>query len=77
MRVDSIGNETQIDFKDWVDIGIYSDDAEEQLIYIKRMLLDKENMKFTVEVDELPVKAAIDPKRLLIERNISDNVKTL
>jgi ABC-2 type transport system permease protein len=77
MRVDSIGNETEIDFKDWVDIGVYSDDAEKQLIYIKRVLLDKENMKFTVEVDELPAKAAIDPKRLLIERNIGDNVKSL
>ena len=34
-------------------------------------------MNFTFEVDSLPAKAAIDPRRILIERNIKDNVKTV
>lgn len=77
MRVDSIGNETKIDFKDWVDIGVYADEDEKKLIEIKRVLFDKHNLTFSLEVDEKPAKAAIDPKRLLIERKIFDNVKSI
>jgi ABC-2 type transport system permease protein len=77
MRVDSIGNETIVDFRDWVDIGVYADSDEKELIYCKRVLFDNKDLEFSFEVDQLPAKAAIDPKRLLIERNISDNVKGL
>lgn len=34
-------------------------------------------MNFTFEADKIPAKAAIDPKRLLIERVIDDNVKVV
>jgi ABC-2 type transport system permease protein len=32
-------------------------------------------MTFILELDSLPVKAAIDPRRLLIDRVYDDNVK--
>lgn len=77
MRVDSIGTETKIDFKDWVDIGIYTDEDEKELAVVKRVLFDKDKLQFRLIVDEVPVKAAIDPKRLLIERTTSDNIKSV
>lgn len=77
MRVDSIGTETKIDFQDWVDIGLYADEDEKELLQVERVLFDKNNLKFNLVVDKIPAKAAIDPKRLLIERTISDNVKSL
>lgn len=77
MRVDSIGTETKIDFQDWVDIGLYADENEKELIQVERVLFDKSNLQFNLVVDKIPAKAAIDPKRLLIERTISDNVKAV
>ncbi|WMX12022.1 MULTISPECIES: M1 family aminopeptidase [unclassified Aureispira] len=77
LRVDSIGTETKIDFEDWVDIGIYTDDEEKELVKVERVLFDGNDLHFSLVVDKMPVKAAIDPKRLLIERTISDNVKSV
>lgn len=77
MHVDSIGNEKQIAFKDWVDVGLYADAEEEELLTVERVLFDKEKMQFTILSEQAPAKAAIDPKRLLIERNIDDNVKAV
>jgi ABC-2 type transport system permease protein len=77
MRVDSIGTETKIDFKDWVDVGIYTDEDEQELAVVERVLFDNNKLQISLIVDEVPVKAAIDPKRLLIERTISDNVKSV
>ena len=72
---DTIGNETRLTPNDWVDIGLYADDDEEELLLVKRVKFDGENLKFTLITDSKPAKAAIDPKRLLIERVIDDNVK--
>ncbi len=77
IKADTIGKETKVAINDWVDIGLYSDDDEKNLIFCKRVKLDKPIMNFRFEVDSIPAKAAIDPKRLLIERLISDNVKTV
>ena len=77
IKADTIGTETKVDFNDWVDIGVYSDADEENLMYYERVKFDKNEMNFKFEVDSLPAKAAIDPRRMLIERVISDNVKTL
>lgn len=74
MYVDSLGNETQTTFKDWVDIGVYADADEKELIHIERVLFNQKDLHFDMVVDKLPAKAAIDPKRLLIERNIEDNI---
>jgi hypothetical protein len=34
-------------------------------------------VQFTLVTDSLPAKAAIDPRRMLIERVIDDNVKVV
>lgn len=77
LKADTIGNETKVKLNDWVDLGIYSDSDEKKLIYEKRVKFDKEKMNFTFLVDSLPIKAAIDPRRILIERVYDDNVKSL
>ncbi len=74
-NVDSTGKEHEVPQHDWVEIGFYKDAEEKELIFTKKVLFTENQMNFTFEVDTLPVKVAIDPKRLLIERVIDDNVK--
>lgn len=76
MKADTMGNETTADIKDWIDIGVM-DKAEEKLIYLDRVLIDQPEMTFEIWVDEVPEKAVIDPKRLLIDRVYKDNVKVV
>jgi aminopeptidase N len=77
LKADTIGNETKVKLNDWVDIGVYADNDEEDLMFYKRVLFNNNEMNFTFKVDSLPAKAVIDPKRMLIERVIKDNVKKL
>ena len=77
LRADSIGNETKVPIDDWVDIGVYADRDEKKLLTVKRIKIDKEKLTVSIPVDSLPAKAAVDPRRLLIERVIKDNVKTV
>ena len=77
IKADTSGKETKVKFNDWVDIGVYADNDEEDLMFHKRVKFNKNKMNFTFNVDSLPAKAAIDPRRMLIERVISDNVKKL
>jgi aminopeptidase N len=77
LKADTIGNETKVKLNDWVDVGVYADKDEKKLIYEKRIWVDKDNVSFTFSVDSIPVKAAIDPRQILIERVYSDNTKSL
>ncbi|HRP61437.1 MAG TPA: hypothetical protein PK833_14290, partial [Vicingus sp.] len=77
LKADTIGNETKVKLNDWVDIGVYADKDEKKLIYKQRVKFDKEYLSFTFSTDSLPVKAAIDPLQILIERVYSDNTKSL
>jgi len=77
VKADSMGNETQETPGDWVYIGLFADDDEEELMMEKKVKFDSENLLFTLVADSLPAKAAIDPRRILIERIYSDNIKTV
>jgi len=77
IKADTIGNELKVKMDDWVDIGVYADSDEKELMYYERVKFNKAEMNFTFEVDSIPAKAAIDPRRMLIERVIKDNVKTV
>lgn len=74
---DTLGNETPATLKEWVDIGVYADSEEEELIDWKRVKMENENDTYKLIVDKRPLKAAVDPRRMLIERVIKDNVKTI
>lgn len=77
MYADTIGNETPQPLNEWVDIGFYADAASEKLQDWKRVNITKEQSVFTLTADSLPAKAAVDPRRMLIERVITDNEKTI
>lgn len=74
LYADSIGNETEQPLHEWVDIGVYADDDEKILQKWKRIHITEPRTEFTLLTDSLPVKAAVDPRRMLIERIIDDNV---
>ena len=73
-RADSLGNETAIDFEDWIDIGVYTEgeSGKDSLIYLQKHPI-KGDVVLEVEVDVEPTKAGIDPINKLIDRNPSDN----
>ncbi|MGB0178391.1 MAG: M1 family aminopeptidase, partial [Owenweeksia sp.] len=62
---DTIGNEEKVTPDDWVDIGLYADNDQKELVSVKRVKFNAEDLKFSVISDKKPLKAAIDPKRLL------------
>ena len=75
IKSDSLGNETQTSINDWIDVGFFMDDAEEQLYSQKRMKFNKEKSTIIMQLDSLPAKAAIDPRHILIDRVYKDNIK--
>jgi len=77
IKSDSLGNETRVAINDWIDVGFFMDDDEEQLYEQKRIKFNKEKSAYTVALDSLPVKAAIDPRHLLIDRVYKDNIKSI
>lgn len=77
VRADTLGVQTPIELNDWVDFGVYADKDEEELLNYRRVKVDKENLTVTIVTDEKPQLAAIDPRRVLIERETKDNVKTV
>ncbi len=77
IKADSLGNETKVPINDWIDIGVFADSEEEKLVYQQRVKINQNETNFTFEMDSLPVKAAIDPKKLLIDRVYSDNIKNI
>lgn len=77
MYADTIGNEVKQPLNEWVDLGFYSDSEEKKLQSWKRINLTDERSQITLVADSLPAKAAIDPRRMLIERVIDDNMKTV
>ena len=77
MYADTLGFESPADLHDWVDIGLFADEEGKELIMHQRVLMHRQNLTFTLVSDKKPLKAAIDPRRVLIERVIKDNVKTI
>lgn len=75
IKADTIGTEVRVPLDDWIDVGLYADADESELILQKRVKFNQKDMKLSFEVDQAPVKAAIDPRRILIERIYTDNVK--
>ncbi|MBN1116610.1 MAG: ABC transporter permease subunit [Bacteroidales bacterium] len=76
-QADSLGKQDALELNDWIDLGIYTktEGKEDSLIYLKKVLLNGKNNKFSVEVNSKPVKAGIDPLFLQIDRNMYDNTK--
>ncbi len=76
-HADTLGTEKLVALNEWLDIGFYRDEGEKDLYESRRIYLDKEKSSFTFKLTEKPIKVAVDPKRIYIERDIKDNVKSL
>ena len=76
---DSIGNEQKIPIKDWIDIGVFTEDAngKDSLMYVKRNYIGKKENEFEITVSSKPTKAGIDPMFKLIDRATEDNLKKI
>lgn len=70
-RIDSMGKEASIPLQDWIDIGIYTTNADgkDELIYCKKHKIKEVLTTLEIEVDRLPSKVGIDPKHQLIDKN--------
>lgn len=77
IKADTIGNETKVPLSEWVDIGFFADDGEKDLMFQKRVFIDKNETEFSFQLDSLPAKAAIDPRMIYIDRVFKDNIKSV
>ncbi|HKP74020.1 MAG TPA: M1 family aminopeptidase, partial [Longimicrobiaceae bacterium] len=72
LRADSLGNETQLPVRDWLDVGVYAGDS---LVYLARQHFTRPRQTFRVRVPLRPDSAGVDPQHKLIDRRLGDNVK--
>ncbi len=79
------GKETSVNEMDdealneWVEIGFYDKDPEDtfgdEWIKLERVRITDSVTKLSIDMDKQPSHVLIDPRRLLIERNVEDNGK--
>jgi len=72
VKAGELGEEREVPLADWVDVGVL--DAKGNPIYLDRRKLESSDQEFTMIVDQVPVKAGIDPLNKLIDRKPEDNV---
>jgi ABC-2 type transport system permease protein len=81
VRADSLGRETEIAFRDWIDVGVYGEpprgtttqDSNGIPLHLAKQRVDSGSQRFTIVVDQKPYRAGIDPLHKLIDRNSRDN----
>jgi ABC-type transport system involved in multi-copper enzyme maturation permease subunit len=82
LRADSLGNETEITFSEWIDVGVFqrsgktTSDVGRPLYLQKHKVVPGKNT-FSITVKERPLKAGIDPYNKLIDRVPRDNTTTV
>lgn len=76
-KADSLGNEVEVPFEDWLDVGVLGKDEEgkETILYLQKHKISAGETTVEVIVDEEPKKAGIDPLLKFIDRNPDDNTK--
>ena len=81
LRADSLGAETEIPMRDWVDIGVYTRPARGQKspdkdgvpIFLEKQLIHDGTQHVAVTTTQLPSRAGIDPLHKLISRLTTQN----
>ncbi len=69
---DSVGNEKLTSLNDWIDVGAV--DENDNLLYSKKLKMNKNNMSYQFVMDKKPYKAGIDPLNQLIDKDGDDNL---
>ena len=81
LRADSLGAETEIPMKDWVDVGVFTRPARGQkapdkdgvTIYLAKQLIHDGAQHIALALPKLPSRAGIDPLHKLISRLTAEN----
>jgi ABC-2 type transport system permease protein len=81
LRADSLGSETEVPMKDWVDIGVYTRPARGQKspdrdgvpIYLTKQQIRDGSQHVVLTLSQLPSRAGIDPLHKLISRLTTEN----
>jgi ABC-2 type transport system permease protein len=71
LRADSLGNETELPVRDWIDVGVFAGDS---LVYHARQRFNATRRVLRIVVAQPPDSAGIDPQHKLIDRRVADNV---
>ena len=75
LKSDGSGNETPMALNDYIDIGVFTGKKdEEKPLYLKKERISQENRTFEIVVDQMPMRAGIDPYNKLIDRIPDDNM---
>jgi hypothetical protein len=79
--VDSIGVETKLPIKDWIEVGIYAKAKDGELLgkllYLKKHLINSAKKTIMVTVPVKPIIAGIDPNNLLVDWELKDNTEEI
>ena len=78
-RANSQGKETAVPLSDYIDIGVFGESKESDILgkvlAYKRLKITKKENTFVFKTKEKPSEAGIDPYNYLIDRIPSDNLK--
>ncbi len=75
LETDGKGRETQRAYDEPVEVAVYAGGSTRRELYRGKHLLQAGDATVTVTVDQRPAEAAVDPRQLLIDRNLADNRK--
>jgi hypothetical protein len=74
-QVDAEGKETPMPLADYIEIGVFSGEKdEEKPLYLEKKKMTEERQTYTILVDRKPTFAGIDPYNKLIDRIADDNM---
>ncbi|HLL03451.1 MAG TPA: hypothetical protein VK539_22900 [Myxococcaceae bacterium] len=71
VEADGLGQEKELALDDWVDVGVL--DADGKPIFLEKRRIQQEDVSFTVQVNQRPAKAGLDPLFKLVDRKPDDN----
>jgi ABC-2 type transport system permease protein len=78
-RADGQGVEQEIPHRDWIELGVFGEDADGEEIELcrEKRRLESGEGRLEVVVDQEPKRAGIDPRNLLIDRVVGDNSRAV
>lgn len=81
LAVDSAGAETKLPVREWVEIGVFAPATAGQEVgkplYLQKHQIKSGRQTVVLTVPAKPAKAAVDPRSLLIDWNLTDNYKAV
>lgn len=80
-RADSLGQEEEIAMNDWIDIAVFTKEANDSTtneteVLLKKFKIEDNKQDFEFVIDHKPSKVGIDPYYKLIDRHRDDNTKS-